>query len=203
MTVRFYRVFLIASVFFISGCGAKELRTHEFQVSADAPDPAKPPTESYTIGIGDVLDIAVWKEPTVSGIVTVRPDGFITLPLVNDVQVMGLTTTRLREVLEERYKEFINTPAVTVRVQTVATTEVFVVGEATTPGAYPVVGNNTILQLLTRAGGLTPFADRDDIRIVRRTGEKVTEYLVDYDALLEGDVIQDIVLKPGDRIIIP
>jgi polysaccharide export outer membrane protein len=186
-----------------NGCGAKELRTHEFQVPADAPDPAKPPAEFYTIGPGDVLQVAVWKEENLSGTVTVRPDGFITLPLVNEIQVVGLTTAQLRETLEKKYKEFVVNPTVTVRVEKIASNEIFLVGEVNSPKAYPATGNDTVLQLLTRAGGLTLFAKRDSIRVVRRIGEKVTEYVVDYDAILKGDLKQDILLRPGDRIIVP
>lgn len=172
------------------------------QIAADIPDPTRPPEEFYKIGPGDVLEIVVWKEEALSGPVTVRPDGFITLPLVNEVQVVGLTTTQLRQTLEKKYKEFVNSPFVTIRVTTIASSEIFLIGEVNQPGAYPVTGNDTLLQLLTRAGGLSIFADRDDIRVIRREGGKVTEYIIDYDAILEGDLGQDIVIRPGDRIIV-
>jgi polysaccharide export outer membrane protein len=133
----------------------------------------------------------------------VRPDGFVTLPLVNEVQVVGLTTAQLRDLLQEKYKEFINSPFVTVRVAGIASSEIFLIGEVNSPGAFPASGNDTILQLLTRAGGLSPFADRKNIRIVRREGEKITEYTVDYNAIVKGDLQQDILLRPGDRIIVP
>ncbi|MGE0684095.1 MAG: polysaccharide biosynthesis/export family protein [Candidatus Binatia bacterium] len=194
---------LIPLLVLLVGCGAKELRTHEIQLSANTPDPAKPSNEFYTIGPGDVLQIAVWKEENLSGPVTVRPDGFITLPLVNEIQVVGLTTAQLRETLEKKYEEFVTSPAVMVRIEKIASSEIFLIGEVNNPGAYPATGNDTVLQLLTRAGGLTIFADRDSIRIVRRAGEKVTEYMVDYDAIIEGDLKQDILLRPGDRIIVP
>jgi polysaccharide export outer membrane protein len=77
------------------------------------------------------------------------------------------------------------------------------VGQVTKPGAYLLTGNETLLQILTRAGGLTIFADRDEIRVVRREGAKVTEFVVDYDAIVKGDLKQDILLRPGDRIIVP
>lgn len=184
------------------GCGAKELRMREVPLSADTPDPAKPPNEFYTIGPGDALHIAVWKEENLSGTVTVRPDGFVTLPLVNEIQVVGLSTNQLREILEKKYEEFISSPSVMVRVEKIVSNEVFLIGEVNVPGAYPLTGNDSILQLLTRAGGLTIFADRDNLRVVRRTGEKVTEYTVDYDAIIKGDLEQDILLRPGDRIIV-
>jgi polysaccharide export outer membrane protein len=197
----FFRLLSLLMLF--SACSTKELRVEQHQIGSEVPDPAKPPGEFYVIGPGDALEIVVWREKDLSGSVTVRPDGFITLPLVNEVQVVGLTTTRLREVLEQKYREFIADAFVSVRVEKIASTEIFLIGEVSKPGAYVATGNDTFLQLLTRAGGLTPFADRDDIRIVRREGEKVTEYIVDYNAILEGDLKQDILLKPGDRIIVP
>jgi polysaccharide export outer membrane protein len=200
MKVHSYCHLLLISVL-LTACAPKQLRLEERQVSADTPDPAKPPDEFYTIGAGDVLDVVVWKEAALSGPVTVRPDGFITLLLVNEVQVVGLTTTQLRELLEKKYSEFMTSPSVSVRVATITSNEILLVGEVTSPGVYPLVGNNTVLQLLTRAGGLTTFADRDNIRVVRRAGEKVTEYIVDYDAILKGDLKQDILLRPGDRVI--
>ena len=186
----------------LAACGAKELRKEERQVGADAPDPAKPPAEFYKVGPGDALDVVMWKEPALSGPVTVRPDGFVTLPLVNEVQVVGLTTAQLREILEQKYKEFITSPCVSIRVTTIASNEIFLIGEVASPGAYRATGNDTVLQLLTRAGGLSRFADRDSIRVIRREGEKVTEYIVDYDAIIKGDLKQDILLRPGDRIIV-
>jgi polysaccharide export outer membrane protein len=193
---------LLFFVLLLSACSPKQLRQEQWQVSADIPDPAKPSEEFYTIGAGDVLEVVVWKDPTLSGAVTVRPDGFITLPLINEVQVVGLTTLQLRETLEKEYSEFVTSPSVTVRVTTIASNEIVLVGEVASPGVYPLLGNNTLLRLLARAGGLTPFADRDSIHVVRRTGEQVTEYIVDYDAIVEGDLKQDILLRPGDRVIV-
>jgi polysaccharide export outer membrane protein len=196
-------LFLCLLLPLIAACAAKELRVEQRQVSADTPNPAKPPEEFYKIGPGDSLEIGLWKEPTLSGPVVVRPDGFVSLPLVNEVQVVGLTTAQLRDLLQEKYQEFIKSPFVTIRVSGIASSEIFLVGEVSKPGAFPATGNDTVLQLLTRAGGLSPFADRDGIRVVRREGDKITEYIVDYDAILKGDLKQDILLRPGDRIIVP
>ena len=186
-----------------SACGTKDLRVQEFRVADGTQDPRKPPEEFYVIGPGDTLAINIWKEPSLSGPVKVRPDGYVTLPLINEVQVVGLTTARLRNLLEEKYKEFTLDPFITIRVEGIASSEVFLVGQVIRPGAYTFAGSDTILQLLTRAGGLSPFADRDNIRIVRRDATKIIEYIVDYDAILKGDLKQDILLRPGDRIIIP
>jgi polysaccharide export outer membrane protein len=184
-------------------CATKELRVQEFRVAAGTPDPGKPPEEFYVIGAGDVLSINVWKEPSLSGTVKVRPDGFVTVPIVNDIQVVGMTTTQLRKLLETKYKEFTVDPFVTVRLEAIASSEVFLVGQVNRPAAFPLNGNETLLQILTRAGGLTIFADRSNIRVVRREGDKVTEYIADYDGIIKGDLKQDILLRPGDRIIVP
>ena len=150
-----------------------------------------------------MLNINVWKEPSLSGTVKVRPDGFVTVPLVNEIQVVGMTTAQLRKVLEAKYKEFTVDPFVTVRLEAIASSEVFLVGQVVRPAAIPLNGNETLLQILTRAGGLTVFADRSNIRVVRRDGDKVTEYIADYDGIIKGDLKQDILLRPGDRIIVP
>jgi polysaccharide export outer membrane protein len=196
-------VLLFALIIGVASCAAKELRVQEFRVAAGTPDPGKPPEEFYVIGAGDVLNINVWKEPSLSGTVKVRPDGFVTVPLVNEIQVVGMTTAQLRKLLEDKYKEFTVDPFVTVRLESIASSEVFLVGQVSRPGAFPLNGNETLLQILTRAGGLTVFADRSNIRVVRREKEKVTEYVADYDGIIKGDLKQDILLRPGDRIIVP
>lgn len=197
-----YRCFALFFLLLFTACSPKQLRQEQWQVSVDTPDPMKPSDEFYTIGAGDALEVVVWKDPMLSGPVTVRPDGFITLPLINEVQVVGLTTSQLRETLETKYSEFVTSPFVTVRVTTIASNEIVLVGEVATPGVYSLVGNNTLLRLLARAGGLTPFADRDSIHVVRRSGEQVTEFIVDYNAIVEGDLKQDILLRPGDRVVV-
>jgi polysaccharide biosynthesis/export protein len=194
---------ILIAILLSSACGTKDLRVQEFRVAAGTPDPTKPPEEFYVIGAGDVLNINIWKEPSLSGTVKVRPDGFVTLPLVNEIQVVGMTTAQLRKVLENKYKEFTVDPFVTVRLEAIASSEVFLVGQVVRPGALPLNGNETLLQILTRAGGLTIFADRSNIRLVRRDGDKVTEYIADYDGIIKGDLKQDILLRPGDRIIVP
>ena len=199
--IKYISIVLILAL--LASCVAKELRVNEFRVGADTPDPSKPPDEYYVLGAGDTLNIQLWKEPTLSGTVKVRPDGYITLALVNEVQVTGLTTGQLRILLESKYRDYVKDPVVTIRVEGIASSEVFLVGQVNRPGAYPLMGNETLLQLITRAGGLTIFAQRRDIRTARRAGDKVTEYVSDYDAIVAGDLKQDIILRPGDRIIVP
>jgi polysaccharide biosynthesis/export protein len=201
--VRSVTCVLLLTASTILGCATRELRVQEYRLASDIPNPSQPSEEFYLIGAGDLLGINVWKEPTLSGNVKVRPDGYITLPLINEIQVTGMTTANLRKLLEEKYKEFTVDPFVTIRIEGIASAEVFMVGQVGKPGAFPLVGNETILQLLTRSGGLSVFADRSNIRVVRREKDKITEYVVDYDAILKGDLRQDILLRPGDRIIVP
>ena len=196
-------VSIIVGLVLLAGCSTRDLRVQEYRVSAGTPDPAKPPEEFYVIGAGDSLNIHIWKEPDLSGSVKVRPDGYITLPLINEVQVVGMSTGELRRTLENKYREYTTDPFITVRVEGIASSEVFLVGHAGKTGAFPLSGNETLLQLLTRAGGLGVFADRRNIRVIRRDGDRVTEYIVDYDAIIEGDFKQDLILRPGDRIIVP
>lgn len=196
--------FIVLVCFLVAGCSTKELRIQEFRISPDTPDPATPPEEFYVIGYGDSVNVQVWKEPTLSGSVTVRPDGYVTLPLLNEVQIVGLSTAQLRKLLEQKYKEFTTDPFVTISVGGISSAEVFLVGPGTGKnGAFPLRGNESILQLITRTGGLGIFADRSNIRVIRREGSKITEYTVDYDAIIKGDLKQDLLLRPGDRIIIP
>jgi polysaccharide export outer membrane protein len=197
---KFFNCLLIALL--LGACGTKELRVQEYKLAADTPDPGKPSDEFYVIGPGDTLNVVVWKEPTLSGEVKVRPDGFITLPLVNEIRAAGATTGQLRKTLESKYKEFVANPFVTIRVAAITSSEIFLIGQIVKPGAYPATGNDTVLQMITRAGGLTIFAERHDIKVMRREGGKVTQFTVDYDAIVKGDFKQDILLRPGDRIIV-
>ncbi len=194
--------FIVLGLLFAAGCGTQQLRSREYSLATDTPNPSKPAADAYVIGTGDALEIIVWKEPTLSGPVKVRPDGLITLPLINEVQAAGRTTAQLRQALEDRYKKYVQAPNVTIRVTEITSSEVFLVGQVAKPGAYPSTGHDTVLQLITRAGGLTIFADRHNVKVVRRENSKVREYLVDYDAIIKGDLKQDIVLRAGDRVIV-
>jgi len=184
------------------GC-SKSLRVREYNISSNGAGSVAQNEQFYVIGGGDRLAVLLWQEESLSGSVTVRPDGFITLPLINDVKAVGMPPAELRNVLEQKYKEFLTNPLVTIRIENIISSQVYLIGQIKNPGVYPFTGNDTVLQLVTRAGGLTIFAKRADLRVVRRNGKKVTEYIVDYDAILKGDFAQDIMLRPGDRIIVP
>jgi protein involved in polysaccharide export with SLBB domain len=153
MIARLFSCFLLLSLS-VASCTSPDLRVKEYHVAADVPNPSKPSEEFYQIGPGDTLGILLWKEPALSGSVKVRPDGYVSLPLVNEVQVTGLTTGGLRKILEEKYKQYVTDPFVSIRVEGISSVEVFLVGQVTKPGAYPLSGNESLLQILTRAGGL-------------------------------------------------
>ncbi|MGB6199962.1 MAG: polysaccharide biosynthesis/export family protein [Candidatus Acidiferrales bacterium] len=159
---------------------------------------------SYTIGPDDVLDISVWKEPDVSRVVPVRPDGKISLPLVNDVQAAGITPNELAASLTEKFKKYLNDPQVTVIVTQINSRRIYVVGEVTHPGAFPLLPDMTVLQALADAGGFTPYANSKKIHVLRMVNGKQTEFPFQYKEVLAGSkASQNIKLIPGDEIVVP
>src|SRR5574341_1073799 len=131
-----------------------------------APTAARPEIgRAYRVGVEDDLFISVWREPELSIPVTVRPDGMITLPLVNDVKVEGLSTEELQNVLTEKLKAYVNDPQITVTVRAIRSRKVFLVGQVTRAGVYSINGQKTVLQLLAEAGGLGTFAKTKGIYI--------------------------------------
>jgi polysaccharide export outer membrane protein len=159
---------------------------------------------TYIIGEADVLDINVWKEPDVSRTVPVRPDGKISLPLLNDVQAAGLTPMQLQQQITEKLRKFLTEPQVTVIVTQINSQRVYIMGEVNRPGTFPLVPKMTILQLITTAGGFTQFANTGKIRIVRNENGKQKTYTFNYKELMQGrHPEQNIELKPGDSIVVP
>jgi len=160
------------------------------------------PPEGYRIGVDDSLFISVWKEPDLSSQVTVRMDGVITLPLINDIPVVGLTPKELQDLLTEKLKPFVNEPQVTVVVREIRSRKVFVVGQVGKPGSYQLSGNMTLLELLAQAGGLGQFAKSESIYILRNQNGQQARLGFRYKKVLQGKD-PDILLVPGDRIVVP
>jgi polysaccharide biosynthesis/export protein len=159
---------------------------------------------SYKIGAQDVLRIDVWKEPEISRSVPVRPDGKVSLPLLNDVQAAGLTSMELAGVITEGLKKFINNPQVTVSVSEINSRRVYVTGEVTRPGAFPLLPNMTVLQALTSAGGFTQFARIKSIYVLRTESGKQVKHPFNYKDVVNGKRAEDnILLQPGDTIVVP
>jgi polysaccharide biosynthesis/export protein len=158
----------------------------------------------YIIGPQDVLDISVWKEPEVSRVVPVRPDGKISLPLLNDVQAAGLTPAALAAQITESLKKYVTSPQVTVIVTTINSQRVYISGEVVRPGAFPMLPGMTVMQALTSAGGFTPFAKMKSIYVLREEGGKRAKYPFNYKQVVNGkNTDQDIQLKAGDTIVVP
>ena len=159
---------------------------------------------TYVIGPEDGLDISVWKEPDVSRAVPVRPDGKISLPLLNDIQAAGLTPMQLQAVVTEGLKKFFTGPQVTVIVTQINSRRIYVMGEVARPGAFSMLPNMTILQALSTAGGFSQYAKLSAIYLLRsENGQQVT-YPFNYKEVIRGRRSeQNIALKPGDTIVVP
>jgi len=159
---------------------------------------------SYVIGPEDMLDISVWKEPDVSRVVPVRPDGRISLPLINDVAAAGMSPQQLASSVAEKLRKYLNEPQVTVIVTQINSQRVFVVGEVLRAGAFPLIPGMTVLQALSSAGGFTTFADVKKIHVMRLHDGKHIELPFNYRDVLKGDnPEQNIKLEPGDTVVVP
>ena len=160
-------------------------------------------TAEYQIGPEDVLDISVWKNAELSRRVPVRPDGKISLPLVNDIQAAGLTPSELRQQLTTRLAEFVPTPEVAVIVSEVQSLRVSVVGAVKTPGRFMLKSPATVLECIALAQGLTEFAARERIVVLRQNGSTTTRIPFNYRKVADGSEQENFFVKPGDIIVVP
>jgi len=173
----------------------------EAKDSGQKPAPQDP---NYVIGSQDVLDISVWKEAELTRTVPVRPDGKISLPLLNDVQAAGLTPTQLAEAITTSLKKFVTDPQVTVIVAQINSQRVYIMGEVARAGAYPLIPGMTMLQGLSSAGGFTQFANLKKIYMFRTENGKQVKYPFNYKEVISGKrPEQNVVLKAGDTIVVP
>jgi polysaccharide export outer membrane protein len=158
---------------------------------------------SYVIGADDTLHISVWKEPDLTATLPVRPDGKISMPLLDDVQAAGLTPMQLAAAMTEKLKKYIADPRVTVVVTAMNSQRIFVLGEVLHTGAMPLTPNMTVLQALASAG-FTQFANTKGIYILRTMNGKQQKLPFNYKQVVKGEAIdENIVLKPGDTIVVP
>lgn len=168
--------------------------------------PKKPATDdpNYMIGPQDVLDISVWKEPELTRPVPVRPDGKISMPLLNDVQAAGKTPLQLAADITTGLKKFVTDPQVTIIVTTINSQRVFILGEVNRAGAYPLLPNMTVLQALSSAGGFTIYANLKKIYVLRVEDGKQVKHPFNYKDVLAGKAAdQNIIVKAGDTIVVP
>jgi polysaccharide export outer membrane protein len=159
---------------------------------------------AYKIGPQDVLRVDVWKEPEISRTLPVRPDGKVSLPLLNDVQAAGLTPVQLASKIADGLKKYITNPQVTVGVTEINSRRIFVTGEVTKPGAFSLLPNMTVLQALSSSGGFTQFARLKNIYILRTEDGKQVKHPFNYKEAVSGKhPEQNIILEGGDVIVVP
>jgi polysaccharide export outer membrane protein len=164
--------------------------------------PAPPPT--YVIGSADVLSIVFWGDKEMSADVTVRPDGRISLPLIGEISAAGYTPEQLRAKITEVAAKYLEEPNATVLVKEVRSRNVFITGNVAKPSTYPLNGEMTVLQLIAVAGGLQEYADSSNIVVIRTEGDRQQYHKFNYkDVVSQKHVAQNIVLKPGDTVVVP
>ena len=163
-----------------------------------------PLPSDFVIGADDVLSIVVWREKDLSTDVTVRPDGRITLPLINDVMASGLSPDQLRDELKTQFDKFVEDPSVSVVVKAINSRKVFITGMVSKPGPFPVTSPVTVLQLISMAGGLNEFARQKEIIVMRTEHGKQVALKFNYDEVRKGKKLQqNIELRPGDTVVVP
>jgi polysaccharide export outer membrane protein len=179
--------------------------------AAAASRPAPPPTttatrpwheQEYRLGPGDKLRIEVYKQDQLSQSLQIRPDGKITLPFIGDIAASGKTSSELRDTLTTALKEYVTNPVVTVMVQEATSAQIHVIGEVEHPGTQVMQGPRTVLQALAEAGGLTEFADRGGVHILRNSATGMQNIPFNYKDALKGRV-EPLYLQPGDTLVVP
>lgn len=163
------------------------------------------PSNAYAIGIGDVLEISVWKNPELAVTTPVRPDGRISVPLLGDVQASGLTPLALRQTLTDRFAEFVTAPGVSVVIKEINSRKVFVTGEVKSPGSFDLQPRTKLMQVIAMAGGLSPYA-KGKVVVLRdsRDGRGDRRFEINLDQIISGKKSSDnLVLQPGDTLVVP
>jgi polysaccharide biosynthesis/export protein len=205
---KFYAVVLLLVTTFATRAHTTAAQAAQDPAAATGTDPVQKPVTpqdpNYIIGPQDVLDISVWKEAELTRTIPVRPDGKISMPLLNDVRAAGLTPNQLAAQITTSLKRFVTDPQVTVIVTAINSQRVYILGEVTRTGAYPLLPGMTMLQALSSAGGFTQFANRKKIYMFRMENGKQTRYPFDYKAVVDGkQTDENLVLKAGDTIVVP
>jgi polysaccharide biosynthesis/export protein len=188
----------IAAALLVLLCGAAAAQTATTQTEQDPPN-------AYQIGLGDVLEVSVWKNPELSVTVPVRPDGRISVPLLGDVQAAGLTPLALKAALTGGYKEYVTAPGVSVVVKEIHSRKIYVTGEVAHPGTYDLEPRGKLMQALALAGGLTPYA-KGRVILLRdgHDGRQEKRMEVALKSIINGKKPEDnVLLQPGDTLVVP
>ena len=158
----------------------------------------------FVIGPGDVLEISVWKDDTLSREIIVPPDGVISFPLIGDIDVKQMTVSDLRSQVTRKLSEFIPDATVTVILKQINSLKAYVIGKVKNPGEYPISLETNVMQLLSKAGGLNPYASESKIHILRQVKGNIVRIPFNYSEILKGrNLDQNIILKRGDVIVVP
>jgi len=196
-------VLLMVSLLFAPGAGA-QAEENKSEAAADSKAPAVDFGPDYRLGPGDQVDIAVWKDETLTKSVIVLPDGKLSFPLIGEVKAAGRTIAQLRKEITEKISPFLPDPTLSIEVKQVNSMLIYVIGRVNTPGRFVLNTNVNVLQALTIAGGVNAFARRDKIKIFRQEGEKTTILHFKYDEVVEGTRLeQNIMLQKGDVVVVP
>ena len=190
---------LLATVLLAGGCAV-------FGGRAVPAPPERPlgEEEPYVIGVPDLLEVRVWRHDDLSVSVPVRPDGKITVPLIDDVQASGLTPEELKAVVTQQLSEFIAGADVTVIVREMRSKTVAVMGGVSRSGLIPLSRNTRVLDVIAASGGFTTFARKGEVKILRNTDQGQAEYRFDYNRFIRGgNVASNILLEPGDTVVVP
>lgn len=202
--IRLTRAFLTA-VFILLTITVIAGRFDATAAEPSKPEAPQPQSSDYIIGPEDILEISVWKNADLSKVVTVRPDGKISLPLLGDMKAAGLTPNKLRQNIIDRLKEYQQTAVASVIVQTVNSYRIYILGEVRTPGTYLLKSSTTVLQAISMAGGFTQYASKNKIVLVRHNGNTGSEEKIDirFNDLVYDDEDKNLILQAGDTIFVP
>ncbi len=210
--MRIRTIFVLAMMAGAFFCQAQDQKPSETAVqpgatagpkAAGQPANAAGMSDSYIIGSSDMLSVTVWKQPTLSGALLVRPDGKISMPLLGDVEASGLKPMVLAAQITEKLKKFIKDPQVSVVVTSIHNDYVYLLGEVGKKGPVVMTPNMTLLEALSSASGLTDFANKKKIYVLRTVDGKQKRIPVNYKKALKGDESYNISLSPGDTIVVP
>lgn len=194
---------LMAAVAVAAPAWAQTAQTPPAPAGAAAPAGVPLPA-GYVIGPEDVLTVVFWRDKDLTGDYRVRPDGKISLPLLNDVQAAGLTPEELRLKLAEAAGKYVQEPSATVIVKEIHSRQVFITGNVSKPGVYPLNGEMNVLQLVAQAGGFLEYADTKNVLIIRKEAGRQHEFKFNYkDFIKRKRPEQNIALKPGDTVVVP
>jgi len=198
---RFARLLTISLALLIAGASLPLASVYAAQETMESSLVSE---ASYIIEANDILEVFVWKEPDLSRSVLVRPDGFISFPLVQDLKAAGMTPAQLKANLEERLQEFLTAPNVTVIVDQIRHYRIYVTGKVQAPSSFILEKPITVLQAISLAGGIQEFADESEVKIVRPVSQGYSYLDFDYKEVIKGkNLDQNIYLESGDVVVVP